>query len=135
MLFRSGFVTNSNCLSEDLRTNNKRAAILSEFTDYVFGRNALNLENGHPFLSADDLAHVWAQWKGKRSALFSKFPDKTWPKAKKVDICRRYNVGACPKQGDEECISHFGSTLRHMCNRFVGGGKMCEKSHPRTDHK
>ncbi len=130
-----GFMTNSNYLSEDLRANNKRAAILSEFTDYVFGRNALNWENGHPFLSADDLAHVWAQWKGKRSALFSKFPDKTWPKTKKVDICRRFNVGACPKQGDKECKSHFGSTLRHVCNRFVGGGKMCEKAHPRTDHK
>ncbi len=132
-----GFMTNSNYLSEDLKSNNRRVAILSEFTDYVFGRNALNWENGHPFLSADDLAHVWMQWKGKRSALFTKYSEKPWQRtnSKKSDICRRFNVGHCPKQADKECKSHFGLTLRHVCNKFLGGGKMCEKDHPRSDHK
>ncbi len=132
-----GFMTNSNYLSEDLRSNNKRAAILSEFTDYVFSRNALNWENGHPFLSADDLAHVWMQWKGKRSALFTKYSEKPWQRtnSKKSDICRRFNVGHCPKQADKECKSHFGLTLRHVCNKFLGVGKICEKDHSHSDHK
>ena len=40
---------------EDLGGNSKRAAILLEFTDYVFGRNALNWENNQSFLSTDKL--------------------------------------------------------------------------------
>ena len=45
-----GFMVNTNFLQADLGSNIKRAAILTEFTDYVFGRNALNWENGQPFL-------------------------------------------------------------------------------------
>ena len=50
-----------------MSNNPRRAAILVEFIDYVFGRNALNWENKQLYLSADDLSHVWASWKGKRS--------------------------------------------------------------------
>ena len=54
-----GLMVNTNYLSEDLSSYPKRAAVLTEFTDYVFGRNALNWENGRPFLTTDDLGHVW----------------------------------------------------------------------------
>ena len=37
-----GLMINTNYLQEDIGGNPKRAAILVEFTDYVFGRNALN---------------------------------------------------------------------------------------------
>ena len=37
-----GLMMNTNYLSEDLGGNPKRAAILTEFTDYVFSRNGLN---------------------------------------------------------------------------------------------
>ena len=62
-----GFMSNSNFCKDDLSNNPRRAAILVEFIDYVFGRNALNWENKQLYLSADDLSHVWASWKGKRS--------------------------------------------------------------------
>ena len=35
-----GFMVNSNYCQADLGQNTRRAAILTEFSDYVFGRNA-----------------------------------------------------------------------------------------------
>ena len=61
-----GLMVNTNYLAEDLGGNPKRASILSEFTDYVFSRNGLNWENSQPFLTTDDLSHVWLNWKTKR---------------------------------------------------------------------
>ena len=131
-----GFMINTNYLQADLAGNPKRAAILTQFTDYVFGRNALNWENGYAFLTADELTHVWANWKGKQSALLlGKYNEKPAMRKQRTDICRRYNAGMCPKQGEKECKTSFGNTLRHICNKFVGQGKMCEKNHPRSDHK
>ncbi len=131
-----GFMTNTSYLQEDLKGNPRRAAILSEFTDYVLGRNALNWENSHPFLCADDLAQVWSQWKGKRAALFAvKQSEKSKPKDNRSNICRKFNQGDCPKQSDKECKLFFGTVLRHVCNKYIGRDKHCEKSHPRTEHK
>ncbi len=132
-----GFMLNTSYLHEDLKGNSRRAAILSEFTDYIFGRNALKWENGRPFLSAEDLAHTWSQWKGKRAALFTSKPvERPGAKLSKKDtICRRFNTGTCPKQSDKECKSFFGVTLRHVCNKYMGNGKQCEKDHPRMNHK
>lgn len=132
----SGFMLNTNYLQADLGGNNKRAAILVEFTDYIFGRNALNWENNHPFLSTDELAHVWSNWKGKRSALFVKTegrPDRGGF-VKKNDVCRKYNVGKCDKQAEKECKTPYGRVLRHVCNKYAGQGKLCEKQHPRINH-
>ena len=53
-----GLMVNSSYMQEDLGGNPKRAAILTEFVDYVFGRNALNWENCQPFLTTDDLVQV-----------------------------------------------------------------------------
>ena len=66
-----GYMCNTNYLQVDLSNNPKRAAILSEFTDYILGRNALNWDNGHPFITTDEMAHVWSNWKGKRTSLFT----------------------------------------------------------------
>jgi len=137
-----GFMMNTNYLQTDLGGNSRRGGILTEFTDYVFGRNALNWENGHPFLSTDDLAHVWSNWKGKRMSLFTtgskeekKFGNSRTEKKAGQDICRMYNAGKCRQQADKECKTPWGRTLRHVCNKYVTGGKMCEKDHPRADHK
>jgi len=132
-----GFMINSNYCYEDLKGNPKRASILSEFTDYVFGRNALNWENNAPFLTSEQLAHVWSQWRGKRAVLFSGVGlDRQKTKTKTPsNICRRYQVGLCPKQADKECKSPSGAVLKHVCNKFMAGGKLCEKDHPRKDHK
>ncbi len=134
-----GFMLNSNYCQADLHGNNRRAQVLTEFVDYIFGRNALNWENAQPFLGSDELAHVWSMWKGKRTALFvQKFGEKKWVKRDFLgpkDICRRYNVGKCAKQTEKTCTTPFGTTLKHCCNFMNSTGKACEKDHPRTQHK
>ncbi len=138
-----GFMVNTDYLREDLQGHQRRAQILAEFTDYILGRNALNWENKQAFVSSDEMAHIWANWKGKRSALFVS-KEKTEKKAtqqkprvndKVRDICKRYNAGVCPKQTDTDCKTFFGSKLRHVCNKFLINGGICEKNHPRKDHK
>ena len=135
-----GLMMNTNYMQEDLGGNLKRSVILTEFTDYVLGRNALSWENGQPFLTTDELSHVWANWKGKRGGYFSsKYSEKTKKggiQDKRVlsDVCRKYNTGDCPHQKDKDCKSSWGKTLRHVCNKFVAGGKICGKDHSRKDH-
>jgi len=140
-----GFMTNTNFCWADLGNNNRRAAILTEFIDYSLGRNALNWMNNQPFLSADDLSHVWATWKAKRASLFStaadKKTDRKQPEQKTIrvkdDICRKFNSPAgCPAK-PEDCKTFYGTKLRHVCNVFLPGGrgKKCEQAHPRKDHK
>jgi hypothetical protein len=136
----AGFMLNSNFCSVDLLHNNKRAAVLTEFVDYIFQRNALAWENKQPFLSTDDLAHTWAAWKAKRSAIFvtseksgQKKEDKK-PKARD-DICRKYNSQAGCQHAAADCKTFFGLKLRHVCNFNMPGGKKCEKDHPRPEHK
>jgi hypothetical protein len=134
-----GFMLNTNYLQADLAGNARRASILTEFTDYIFGRNALNWENCHPFITTDEMAHVWSNWRGKRAALFVKSsnekPEKTTTEKKKlIDICRKYNVGKCDKQTEKECKTPYGRVLRHVCNKYAGAGKMCEKTHTRLEH-
>ena len=106
--------------------NGKRAAILTEFVDYTFSRNALNWENGQPFLSTDELTHVWANWKckrgitGKQPEKHKKERDHREPDGKKkllLDICKYYNTKACMHQADKECRTPLGETLRHVCNK------------------
>jgi len=138
-----GFMANSDFCKSDLAGNSKRAAILCEFVDYIFGRNALNWDNKQPFLSTDDLSHVWATWKGKRaSTIQSSFSDREKVKKdkkpfEKDDICRRYNTpGGCQFK-PEDCKTPSGIKLRHVCNAFLPGqrGKKCEKDHARPNHK
>lgn len=136
-----GFMINTNYCFTDLAGNNKRAAILTEFVDYILGRNALNWENSQPFLSTDDLSHVWATWKAKRHGLFMKEQDKSQKQLParrgRDDICRRFNLpGGCTNKEDE-CKTPMGAKLRHVCNMYLKGqnGKKCEKQHSRVDHK
>jgi hypothetical protein len=133
-----GFMMNTNYCAADLQGNNKRAAVLSEFVDFVFSRNALNWENRLPFLSCDDLTHAWASWKGKRAAYFTgsnnskQQQNKT--KREQDDMCRRYNRGDCPFKA-EDCKTSMGRKLRHVCNFTYPGGRKCGKDHPKTEHK
>ena len=136
-----GFMVNSNYLQSDLGSNNKRTAILVEFTDYILSRNALNWQNSQPFVSTDEMSHIWLNWKGKRASLFTSSStqdrkrDNKGKKEKGSDICKRYNSGTCMKQQDKECTTFFGTKYRHVCNKYMPGGSICEKDHPRKDHK
>jgi len=140
-----GFMQNSNYCAADLLGNPKRAPILAEFIDYILGRNALNWENNQVFLSADDLSHVWATWKGKRASSFAvkdRRHERPHQQANpyqrpKDDICRKYNSPQGCLMKKEDCKTPAGTKLRHVCNYFLPGGKgkKCEKEHPRMDHK
>ena len=135
-----GLMVNTNYLAEDLAGNPKRAAVLTEFTDYIFGRNALQWENSQAFLTTDELTHVWSNWRTKRGicqkSQEQKKPKKEEGGSKKLlaDVCKLYNSKACKQQAGKECKTTWGRTLRHACNKFLPGGKVCLKDHPRCDH-
>ena len=136
-----GLMLNTNYLAEELGGNPRRATILTEFSDYVFGRNGINWENGQAFLTTDELVHVWSNWRTKRG-ISAKSHEKQDKKPaggdkKKIlsEICRLYNTKTCGKQADKDCKSAWGKTLKHVCNRFLAGGKVCQKDHPRLDHQ
>jgi len=140
-----GFMCNSNYLQSDLGGNPRRATVLAEFTDYILGRNAQNWDNGQAFISTDEMAHIWTNWKGKRSTLFEKpeakkdkFDRKARPgqdrKPSDKEVCRKFNVKTCAKQADKECVSFFGSKLKHTCNKYMPGNTLCGKDHARLDH-
>ena len=139
----TGLMVNTNYLQEDLMGNSKRATILTEFVDYIFSRNALNWENGQPFLSTDELTHVWANWKCKRG-ITAKQPEKLkkekehrdqdGKKKALSDICRYFNTKSCKNQADRDCKTPMGKTMRHVCNKYLAGGKVCQKDHSRPDH-
>ena len=137
------FMVNTNCCYLDLQGNKQKAAILTEFVDFVLGRNALNWENRMPYLSTDDLSHVWSSWKSKRSMFFTQqdkpsgSTDKKNERKKtrgKNDICRRYNKKECPHNA-ADCKTYYGVKLRHVCDYYMPGNRQCEKDHPRVEHK
>ena len=136
-----GYMFNSNYCQSDLYGNLRKAAILTEFVVFVFSRNALQWENKLPFLSTDDLTQVWASWKSKRAAYFvverseKHSSSTTSKKREKSYVCRKYNSKeGCPNKV-EDCKTMYGTKLRHVCNQATQGGRMCEKNHPRKDHK
>jgi hypothetical protein len=128
-----GFLSNTNYCAADLAKNNKRASILTEFVDYALSRNALNWENGQPFLSADDLSHTWATWKTRRVTSFTFQKDQKGQKTRD-DICRKFNGAGCPNAADE-CKTFYGNKLRHVCSFILPSGKKCQKDHAKPDHK
>jgi len=138
-----GFMINCNYAEADLRGNPNRAAMLTEFVDFVFARNALNWENRVPFLAADDLAHAWASWRGQRAAYFTATtsdkakggpPEKKQKLSDMDDICRRYNRKDC-KNPASDCKTWSGRKLKHVCSEKLPNGRRCRKDHPRMDHK
>lgn len=136
-----GFMMNSNYCAADLQNTPKKAAVLSEFVDFIFSRNALNWENRQPYLSTDELTHAWNSWRVKRSAFFSNpvVPTSSGEKKKSAqkprdDICRRYNRGDCQYKADD-CKTFTGMKLRHVCSHVYPNGKKCEKDHAKPDHK
>ena len=99
-----GLMLNTNYLAEDLGGNPKHGAVLTEFTDYVFGRNGLNWENHQPFLSTDELTHVWFNWKTKRGITIrpqekKKKEDSSGEKKKQLASLQRQNLQEPGGQG------------------------------------
>jgi hypothetical protein len=138
-----GFMNVTGFGSADLGGNPKRAAILTDFVDHILSRNRLNWENRRPFLSTDEISHVWATYKGSRHALFAassgQKKDKNESKSKKNKdkdyICRKFNSPAgCPQKA-EDCKTFYGIKLKHVCDALTAAGKKCEQNHTRMEHK
>ena len=133
-----GLMVNTIYLQDELGGNPKRAAVLAEFTDYILGWNALNWENSQAFLTTDELTHVLSNWKSKRGISLKQNERKkeSTSSSKKAvsEICRLWNSKTCKSQTEKECKTPWGRTLKHVCNKFMLGGKLCLKDHPRCDH-
>jgi hypothetical protein len=132
-----GFLSNTNYCAGDLTQNTKKAVILTEFVDYALSRNALNWENGQPFLSADDLSHTWSTWKTKRVAAVTQqgaAKAKKDQKKERDDLCRKYNSQAGCPHAEADCKTFYGNKLRHVCSFVLPNGKKCEKAHPKPEH-
>ena len=77
-----------------------------------------------------------AHWSWSQKSQEQKKPKKEEGGSKKLlaDVCKLYNSKACKQQAGKECKTTWGRTLRHACNKFPPGGKVCLKDHPRCDH-
>jgi len=137
-----GFMRSTNYCAKELEGRANRAALLTGFVNYVFGRNALAWKSKGMFLTTDDLRQVWLAW-FSRQASSAIEPRKRQGEGQhqrsqqrqKNDLCRRFNSrGGCDKK-EEDCKTSFGLKLRHCCNWRLAGGRFCEKSHSRADHK
>ena len=95
------FFLQSNYCQKDLATVDKKAQMLTQFTDYVLVQNSERWRDSEPFLTTGELRTAWAAFFLSRPqaavAEKQKRPDKTkfpksWP-----DICYAFNMGSCSK--------------------------------------
>jgi len=136
-----GFMRASNYCSADLGGRQNRAALLTGFVNYVFGRNALAWKAKGMFLGADELRAAWKVWFSKQASSAVNVQPKSKDQVKqnqqqrpKNDLCRRFNSRAgCQKQ-EADCKTFFGLKLRHRCDKRLQNGKFCEQQHPRHQH-
>jgi len=133
-----GFLNVSGYCKQDLEGRPNRAAILTAFINYILSRNAMNWHNKQHFISTNDMLHVWTTWFGQQPASAvqpKRDAQKQRPDRRdKSDLCRRYNDGNCPTKGST-CKTFYGRVLRHLCNATTSSGRICEKPHPKIDHK
>jgi hypothetical protein len=149
ILALEGFFFQSNFCSQDLANEERRAWVLSRFTDYVIAQNGDRWRDGEPFLSAGDLKAVWASFFGAQPVAVmgqkSKGQGAKKPQqAKAADprlglgICFAYNQGNCLKPAGS-CVTAKGRPLKHVCDFAADQSKpleVCGKEHVRKDfHK
>ena len=83
---------------------------------------------------------MWANWKCKRGISAKpadrskKDRDSDGKKKAQTDIGKFFNTKSCKNQSDKECKTPLGRTLRHVCNKYLAGGKVCQKDHSRAEH-
>jgi len=147
-----GFFRSNNFCSKDLSSISKRVALLNNFVEHVFQRNAANWRNSRGFLSADELGKTWSSWFG-RHAVAATTGDQDeekkdssrqhQPKGRKddwktklfaSDICLRFNRREGCQSSSSSCKTKNGKKLRHVCSKVLSNGGFCERSHPLYKH-
>jgi hypothetical protein len=150
------FIQTSYCW-EDTNKLEKRAAVITQFIDYVLQQNAERWRDEIPFLTTPELKQVWETFFATRAkGLKEKQPRQqgrqSAPTTAKVGskpyqgfpkefldlcICIKWNKGMCTaKAGD--CKSFMGKPLKHICMHMADRSKpaeVCGKDHKMMDHK
>jgi hypothetical protein len=148
ILALEGFFFQSNFCNSDLVNVEKRAWLLTKFTDYVLSVNGDRWRDSEPFLSTGELKSVWASFFGAQpqSSLASKSKQKQGKQnnQKQADprlslgVCFAWNKGECLKPAGT-CTTAKGRPLKHVCDFAADPAKptdICGKDHIRKDfHK
>jgi hypothetical protein len=149
ILALEGFFYQTNFCSQDLANVEKRAWVLSRFTDYIIAQNGDRWRDGEPFLAAGDLKAVWASFfgaqpqalmgqKGEKKKGQKGQPGKSSDPKLALGICFAYNLGNCLKPAGS-CTTAKGRPLKHVCDYVADQNKpteVCGKDHIRKDfHK
>jgi hypothetical protein len=145
-----GFFLQNNYCASDLNNVEKKAWILTKFSDYVLSQNADRWRDAEPFLSTGDLKAAWAAFYGAQpQAALSKTKKegKAGSGAKQqhqkpfdpriaMGICFAWNQGNCTKQAGT-CTTSKGCPLKHVCDHVADPSKpqdVCGKDHIRKDY-
>jgi hypothetical protein len=147
-----GFFLQNNFCAADLAQVEKKALILTKFSDYILQQNADKWRDEEPFLSTGELKAAW-------SAFFGAQPQSVLAKSKQqsknnkqgaggqqkgfdpriaLGICFSWNLGQCNKPAGS-CMTSKGRPLKHVCDFIADQAKpteVCGKDHMRKDfHK
>ena len=131
-----GFFYMSNFCKADLANVEKKAHILTQFTDYILVQNCERWRDAEPFLTTGDIKTAWGAFFHSRPQAAMADKQKAKPKVERsprLNVCWAYNGNACPKAAGS-CVSAKGQPLRHVCNYVKPGAKpteICGKDHPK----
>jgi hypothetical protein len=148
-----GFFLQTNYCATELQNVDKKAWLLTKFTDYILSQNADRWRDAEPFLSAGDLKAAWAAFYGAQPhSVLSKEKKQGNQQHKKqqhggqkgfdpriaLGICFAWNLGQCNK-ANGACTTSKGRPLKHVCDFIADQAKpseVCGKDHMRKDfHK
>jgi len=128
-----GFFIQTNFCAANLEGLEKKATILTNFTDYVLKENSNRWRSKESFLSTPDLKGAWDSFFGARPQSMLVKTKKPTPPGQnnfsqprtgtgplpfhlfRENICVMFNVGKCLK-APGQCRKKDGSVLRHVCN-------------------
>jgi hypothetical protein len=151
VLALEGFYLQNNYCAQDLGNVEKKAWLLTKFSDYVLSQNADRWRDAEPFLSTGDLKASWASFFGAQpQAALSKTGKKgqtgggqkgqqgKFDPRIALGICFAWNQGQCVKPAGT-CMTSKGRPLKHVCDFIADPSKpqdVCGKDHVRKDfHK
>jgi hypothetical protein len=145
-----GFFHQNNFCHAELASVEKKASVLTRFTDYVLAQNSDRWRDSEPFINAGELKTTWAAFFGAQPQASSSQKGKKQSGGGKnqhqkaadpklaLGICFAWNMGQCLKAAGS-CATAKGRPLKHICDHVADPAKpteVCGKDHIRKDfHK
>ena len=126
-------------LQADLASSEKKAHILTQFTDYLLTQNCERWRDSEPFLTTGESKTAWGAFFHSRPQSAVADKSKAKPKQDKpklLHICWAYNSGNCQKVAGS-CTTLKGLALKHICSFVKPVGKpheVCGKDHPKLGY-